>query len=70
MELCIMEHQTLLKNKKRQAWENKGGQDKEAKRGQAWESIKRQDRGQEDTGHRTKETGQKTDKEDRTITRK
>ena len=54
-----MEHQTLLKNKRGQAWGNKGRQDKEAKRGQAWESNKKQDRGQEDTEHRMKETGQK-----------
>ena len=36
MELCIIKHQTLLKNKRGQAQENKGRQDKEAKRGQAW----------------------------------
>ena len=41
MELCIMEHQTLLKNKREQAWKNKGRQDKEAKRGQAWENKRR-----------------------------
>ena len=45
MELHIMEHQTLLKNKREQAWKNKGRQDKEAKRGQAWESTKTQDTG-------------------------
>ena len=41
MKLHITEHQTLLRNKGGQAWENKGRQDKEAKRGQAWESNKK-----------------------------
>ena len=58
MELHITKHQTLLRNKGGQAWENNGRLEKEVKRGQAWEKY--QEIGPRIRGHRTQDEGDRT----------